>query len=1727
MAHRPWIARLLALAGLLMGAWTATVHAEPAMRLESSTRQSDGKIVVAGQSPFSSPKSIVVGRLNADGSRDLTFGGGGWVEFGPPDSQEFRVTAIVVLNDGRIVLATVYNGQVTLMRFQPSGALDTSFGTTNSGMASDAQGTGLRINALAPDAAGNLLALGSYTGDATNGVPGAAVARYSDAGVRDTTFGTGPGGIRIVPTGNESELRAAVATPSGGIAAAGYYGPDGGRAFLVAQLLPNGDLDSGFAGSGWTIAFLSYNNDEAFGIGIDAASNIVAVGRDGYAWSYSTANFAAARFSPAGSLVQSLLRPIPLGNGASHATANTVTALADGDLLIGGTVVDPATGKAYFALSRAGTGATLVGPMSPEYDDLLTSAYSNGDGQVVAVGTREQWAYYEFARRARYFADDLEFDTDFAQEGYDVTPNPFVFPPVGGAGLSEERTSAATRISGIDQPTWVSVQGGSYSIGCAEPFTTGDGTVLNGQRICVRTTSAATAATSTSAVLTVGGVQGTFTVTTAGPPDTTINSPPPNPSGQSVVFYYSGDTLSGPITGYECRTDADPFVACPFSPTNSHVGVYLQPGTHTFQVRAINAYGTDPTPASYTWTVVPPPDTTITSGPGVATAQSSATFTFTASDPPSGFMCRLTWGGLNFGFSSCASPQAYTGLSQGTYTFEVYAYNFAGADPTPATYTWTIDNVAPDTRITQWPASPTTSTTGSFVYSSLGETTSLFDCSLDGGAWYACNGGATSVTVTIGTHTMAIRARDAAGNVDATPPSKTWVVQEPDTTPPETTITFGPSGVVATRTASFGYSSSEGGSTFECSLSGGSYNGAFYSCAAGSTAYYNLLDGAYTFQVRATDAAGNVDPTPAVQSFTVDAPPPDTAIDSGPNQFLSDPAFSPYNFAAFTLRSPTDGGASFECSLDGAAFAACGSYASYSSLADGLHVFRARARLGDEIDPTPAEISWTVDTVRPDTIIVAKPASPTSSTTATIAFTSNETGVHFQCQLDWGAWLACTSPVTYQNMSVGSHTLAVKAIDRAGNADDTEAFAPWYIDPATLDTAIASGPSGTSAQASATFGFTSPDADATFECSLDSGAFAACVNPATFSGLAEGSHALQVRARNTAGSVDATPASRSWFIDTVPPDTTITAHPYATTQSSNATFDYAANESASFECRLDGSAWAGCGASRQSFVDLAEGSHTFEVRARDFAGNADASPASFTWTVNFAYGPDTAITSGPSGTVASTSATITFDSPSGTPAVGFKCAFAGTLFDCTSPWTITALSEGEHGFSVYAVDAEGNSDRTPASIWWTVDTSAPDTTITSGPSGTVAQNTAAFTFSATETGVSFQCSLDGAAFASCVSGAGYSGLADGMHMFEVRAVDAAGNIDASPASQTWSVDRTSPNTTITSGPSAVTAQAGATFSFTSNESGTFQCSLDAAPYAACTSPQAFAGLSAASHSFAVYAVDGVGNADPSPATWSWAIDITAPDTSITSGPSGTVAMNTATIAFSSPDTGATFECRLDGGVYAPCASPVNLTGLTDGAHVFEARAKDAAGNVDPTPASSSWTVDTTPPDTSISSGPAPATSSTTATFQFTASGGATAYECKLDAGAFAGCTSPKTYSPLAQGTHTFQVRARDALGNTDASPATWTWTVDTTAPDTTITGGPTGTVSATTATFTFTATESGSTFECQLDSAAYAACTSPTTYTGLTRANHTFRVRARDAAGNLDASPATRNWKVN
>ncbi len=170
-----------------------------------------------------------------------------------------------------------------------------------------------------------------------------------------------------------------------------------------------------------------------------------------------------------------------------------------------------------------------------------------------------------------------------------------------------------------------------------------------------------------------------------------------------------------------------------------------------------------------------------------------------------------------------------------------------------------------------------------------------------------------------------------------------------DTTPPETTITAGPEQHSTSRneSATFGFTSTEANSTFECKITSQSLGqaikgddvGFWHPCTSPMT-YSPLRDDNITFQVRAIDAAGNVDPTPAERIFTVQRPGPSLQITNGPEDG------STINADSVTFEWTTDGATPVDsyCQFRGPSgwvelFNSCSSPKIYQLTEDGPYWF--------------------------------------------------------------------------------------------------------------------------------------------------------------------------------------------------------------------------------------------------------------------------------------------------------------------------------------------------------------------------------------------------------------------------------------------------------------------------------------------------------------------------------------------------------------------------------------------------------------------------------------------------------------------------------------------------------------------------------------------------------------------------------------------------------------------
>ena len=816
-------------------------------------------------------------------------------------------------------------------------------------------------------------------------------------------------------------------------------------------------------------------------------------------------------------------------------------------------------------------------------------------------------------------------------------------------------------------------------------------------------------------------------------------------------------------------------------------------------------------------------------------------------------------------------------------------------------------------------------------------------------------------------------------------------------------------------------------------------------------------DGTYYWQAKATDNQSVSSAFSASRSFTVDTTaPPVPTVDSGPGN-----SSTSGKDVTFTY-SDTEGGVTFETQIDGLGWNANASPKSYTNLSDGSHTFEVRAKdaLGNTSNPRTR--TWTVDAIAPPsaTIDSGPAGSSTSGKNVSFGFSDTEGTATFEVQIDGGGFASASSPKAYTNLSDGSHTFQVRALDDYGNVSGVTSRT-WTVDAvAPPAPTIDSGPAAASTTGdSVSFGYSDTEGTATLEVQIDGGGYVSAASPKAYTSLSDGSHTFSVRAFDAYGNTSAV-TSRTWTVDAIaPPQPTIDSGPgNSSTSGKNVSFGFSDTEgTATFETQIDGAGW-NANTSPKSYTNLSDGSHTFEVRALDAYGNTSA-PRSRTWTVDAIAPPSATIDSGPAGSSTSgKNVSFGFSDTEGTATFEVQIDGGGFASD-SSPKAYTNLSDGSHTFQVRALDAYGNVSGT-TSRTWTVDAVAPPVpSIDSGPAAaSTSGKNVSFGFSDTEGGSTFEVQIDNGGYGTAASPKAYTNLSDGSHTFDVRAVDAYGNTSAS-TTRTWTVDAIAPPApSIDTGPSGgSTTGKNVSFAFSDSEgTATFEVQLDGTGYVAATSPQALTNLSDGSHTFAIRALDGYGNVS-SATSRTWTVDAVAPPApTFDSGPAGgSTSGKNVSFDFSDTEGGVTFEAQLDGGGYSSVTSPQALTNLSDGSHTFQVRAVDAYGNVSSV-ASRTWTVDAIAPAVpTIDSGPAAAsTTGKSVSFGFSDTEGTATFEVQIDGGGYTSSASPKAYPNLADGSHTFNVRALDAYGNTSAS-ATRTWTVDAVAPPApTIDSGP-------------------------------------------------------------------------
>lgn len=457
------------------------------------------------------------------------------------------------------------------------------------------------------------------------------------------------------------------------------------------------------------------------------------------------------------------------------------------------------------------------------------------------------------------------------------------------------------------------------------------------------------------------------------------------------------------------------------------------------------------------------------------------------------------------------------------------------------------------------------------------------------------------------------------------------------------------------------------------------------------------------------------------------------------------------------------------------------------------------------------------------------------------------------------------------------------------------------------------------------------------------------------------------------------------------------------------------------------------------------------------------------------------------------------------------------------------LAEGRYAVTVQVTDKAGNASD-PAVHDLLVDRTPPQITILSAPNALSNISSASFTFNIVDesSGIaSSECAMDNKANYAACQNSFASTVNEGAHKFFIRATDFAGN--TTEIERDFAIDQTAPTVTITAYPPDFTKDRNARFEFVGVDGNVaiteFQCRVDSAAFADCTSPQLYDNVADGLHVFEVRGRDTAGNFS-AVAARSWYVDTVAPVVAILSGPAAYISTTTANFTYSATDNGSgilSVQCSVDGGAFADCP-PTNstLNNLAEGPHSFQVRATDRAGNQGMSDVHS-FIVDRTLPTIQFVKVPAAFTNATSFNFEFLAQDnrGVQRVECRLDAGVFVPCNSLSAHmvSSLSEGGHTFAVRAVDVAENVSA-PVTHNWVVDLTGPVIAYfqlppANSPFGSV----INLGFTATDAVSNIKavtCTLNGAA-TACTSGVvkTFNNLAAGNYVFEVRAEDNAGNV------------
>ncbi|MCK5908694.1 MAG: IPT/TIG domain-containing protein, partial [Caulobacter sp.] len=356
---------------------------------------------------------------------------------------------------------------------------------------------------------------------------------------------------------------------------------------------------------------------------------------------------------------------------------------------------------------------------------------------------------------------------------------------------------------------------------------------------------------------------------------------------------------------------------------------------------------------------------------------------------------------------------------------------------------------------------------------------------------------------------------------------------------------------------------------------------------------------------------------------------------------------------------------------------------------------------------------------------------------------------------------------------------------------------------------------------------------------------------------------------------------------------------------------------------------------------------------------------------------------------------------------------------------------------------------------------------------------------------------------------------------------AGGNNQTASASTAFT---TPLSVTVRDGSNAVIPNTSVTFAAPgSGASGTFSNSSNTITVTTDASGVASAGTFTANATTGSYSVTATAGSASTSFSLTNSAAVTPPTVTGISPTSGSTAGGTSVVITGTNFTGATvvrFGATDASGFTVDSATQITATSPVGAAGAVDVTVQTPSGT-SATSVADQFTYVAAPATPTITSSPASLSNSSNATFQFSLASGTA--ECAIDGGAFSACTSPRSYTGLADGSHTFQVKAVNS--GVYSSAASYSWTVDTTAPAAPAVTSPANASTRGVSQKGVSGTaEANSTVTVYLDGAADGTTTADGsgawsyTLTALTAASHTVKARATDAAGNTSSDSATNTF---